>query len=76
MEKPLDDETAKAIALAIKQMLASETKEKSPLELLDERITQLNRDIKAAGENRRLQKQLLLQLKTAMRKRDELLKKS
>ncbi len=73
MEKPLDDETAKAIALAIKQMLASE-KEKSPRELLEERIARLNVEIKEAEGNRRLQKQLLLQLRTAMKKRDELLK--
>lgn len=75
MEKPLDEASAKAIALAIKQLLAGEEKEKSPLELLEERIAQLNRDIKKAEGNRRLQKQLLLQLKTAMTKRDGLLKK-
>ena len=74
MEKPLDDETARGIALAIKQMLAGQIREKTPLELLDERIAQLNRDIKNAEGNRRLQKQLLLQLKTAMKKREELLK--
>lgn len=49
-----------------------EPEEKTPQELLDERIAQLNSDIKAAEGNRRLQKQLLLQLKTAMKKRDEL----
>jgi TolA-binding protein len=75
MENPLDEASAKAIALAIKQLLAGEEKEKSPLELLEERIAQLNRDIKKAEGNRRLQKQLLLQLKTAMTKRDGLLKK-
>jgi hypothetical protein len=73
MEKPLDEEAAKAIALAIKQMLAGEEKEKSPLELLEERIARLNEDIKKAEGNRHLQKQLLLQLKTAMKKRDAFL---
>ena len=72
MEKPLSDEAAKGIAQAIKYLLASDKEEKSPLELLDERIAQLNRDIKEAEGNRRLQKQLLLQLKTAMKKRNEL----
>ena len=76
MEKPLSDEAAKGIAQAIKLLLAGDKDEKTPLELLDERIVQLNRDIKAAAENRRLQKQLLLQLKTAMKKREELLKDS
>lgn len=76
MEKPLSDEAAKGIAQAIKHLLAGDKDEKTPLELLDERIAQLNCDIRAAAENRRLQKQLLLQLKTAMKKREELLKKS
>lgn len=76
MEKGLDEAAAKGIAEAIKWMLAQEKnrepEEKTPQELLDERIAQLNSDIKAAEGNRRLQKQLLLQLKTAMKKRGEL----
>lgn len=76
MKKGLDEAAAKAIARTIRLMLTmekdKEPEEKTPRELLDERIAQLNRDIKAAEGNRRLQKQLLLQLKTAMRKRQEL----
>ena len=74
MERDINEETAKGIAAVIRQLLGTQTEEKSPLELVEERIIQLNRDIKQAEGNRRLQKQLLLQLKTAMKKRDELLK--
>ena len=74
MDRLLDETGAKAFARMIKQLMASEKPEKTPLELVEERIIQLNRDIKQAEGNRHLQKQLLLQLKTAMKKRDELRK--
>ena len=75
MEKGLDETAAKEFARLITTLMAAEKPEKTPLELVEERIVQLNRDIKQAEGNRHLQKQLLLQLKTAMRKRDELLRK-
>jgi len=71
----ISEEAAKMMAAAIKQMIKSEKehpKEKSTLEQLDERIKALNRAVAECDENPLLKRQILLQLRTAMKKRNEL----
>lgn len=79
MEKKINDKTAQAIAAAIKGLLAREKAappEKTTLELLDERIRALNAQVATLDENPLLKRQVLLQLRTAMKKRSELLGES
>lgn len=71
----ISDSAAKAMAEAIKQLLKADRerpREKSSLELLDERIRALNEQIAGLDNNPLLKKQVLMQLRTAMRKRQEL----
>lgn len=75
MKKKMDEKSARMFAEVISKLLKAERekpKEPTSLELLEKRIKALNAEYQRNEGNHLLQKQILLQLKTAMKKRDEL----